>query len=1046
MASLMTRPGFVSALCALPLVFVASTATRANAQEPADSAALADSAKILGEQARHAYRQGTRESLERALQLWAQASDLHRYLGDRRGEGSVLGAIGAVYYMIGRPDSALSYYRSALAIRREMNDRAGEARTLSNMGLAHELLGHPDSALLYYGQALPLSREIEDRPQEGSTLGKIGIVHAHLGHSDSALLYYRQSLAITREVGDRRGEGNTLTNVGVLFSSLANLDSALVYYHQALEVAREVGDRRGEGNTLANIGALHHELGLPDSALVYYRQAVAVSRVVGDRQGEAATLSNIGEAHRVLGRPDSALVYYRKALAISRDMQYRRGEYAYLHNIGTLYSGLGRPDSALLYYGQSLVISRELRDLGGEGLTLNNIGSVQVQLGRADSALFYYRRALPIRRDVGDRRGEGETLGNIGNVHLRLAHSDSALAYLHQSRMIMREIGDRRQEGTALSNIGVAYSRFGEPDSALVWFLKALAIHREVGDRHGEANTVGNVGEVLWALGRVDSASAYYQEALVAHRDAGDREGQSVMLEALGHAHYFGLGIGDAGRAAAYYDSAAALRASVAKHAGSDPNRLSYAEQHVGLYEDWALAWLARSDEVGAGAAARAALAVAERGRAQALLDLMMTSVEATADEVTPMHALTTPGADLTVEGAVLTEGATCSGASALSYLITNDTLLTWLIEPSGEVTVARQVVRRDSVAMLVRALRAGLGVDDASTISQLALRGDVRLEAPAEEGAVPLPRGLRYAEAAAEQLAALLLPPALAARLSESGELVIVPHGPLALVPFGALPLGGAPSEEPFGNRYAIRYAPSLATLGLAEARPGLPTGADRVAVLDRALLVGNPSMPNVGVATGERAVLAPLPRAQSEAGWVAERLGTAALTGAAATESVVRERLAASPVVHLATHGYAYSTEGWARQSFVALAPDTQHDGLFTVGELLDDPALELEAELVVLSACQTGLGDLKQAEGTVGLQRAFLAKGARSVLVSLWSVSDEVTAVLMQRFYTHWLEDADAPSKAEALRRAQEDIRRSGGWEHPRFWAPFQLVGAQ
>jgi CHAT domain-containing protein len=187
-------------------------------------------------------------------------------------------------------------------------------------------------------------------------------------------------------------------------------------------------------------------------------------------------------------------------------------------------------------------------------------------------------------------------------------------------------------------------------------------------------------------------------------------------------------------------------------------------------------------------------------------------------------------------------------------------------------------------------------------------------------------------------------------------------------------------------------------------------------------------------------------LPQAEREAAWLAQRLGTAALTGAVATESVVRERVGASPVVHLATHGYAYSTDAWARQSFVALAPDAQHDGLLTVGEILDDPALALAAELVVLSACQTGLGDLKQAEGTVGLQRALLARGARSVLVSLWSVSDEVTAALMRAFYDHWLEDADAPSKAEALRRAQEDIRTTGGWEHPRFWAAFQLVGAQ
>lgn len=103
---------------------------------------------------------------------------------------------------------------------------------------------------------------------------------------------------------------------------------------------------------------------------------------------------------------------------------------------------------------------------------------------------------------------------------------------------------------------------------------------------------------------------------------------------------------------------------------------------------------------------------------------------------------------------------------------------------------------------------------------------------------------------------------------------------------------------------------------------------------------------------------------------------------------------QLPQAQLVHLATHGYAYATEAWARKSFVALAPDSVHDGLLTVGEILEDPTLQLQAELVVLSACQTGLGDLKEAEDTIRFQRAFLAKGARSVLVSSWSVSDDVT----------------------------------------------------
>jgi CHAT domain-containing protein len=156
----------------------------------------------------------------------------------------------------------------------------------------------------------------------------------------------------------------------------------------------------------------------------------------------------------------------------------------------------------------------------------------------------------------------------------------------------------------------------------------------------------------------------------------------------------------------------------------------------------------------------------------------------------------------------------------------------------------------------------------------------------------------------------------------------------------------------------------------------------------------------------------------------------------------------MANAPVIHLATHGFAFGSDARVLDSFVALAPDSVADGagngLLTVGEMIEDGP-RLTAELVVLSACQTGLGNLKQAEGTVGLQRAFLAKGARTVLVSLWSVSDDATELLMRRFYTHWLDDADRPSKAEGLRRAQADVRQTKGFEHPRYWAAFQLVGA-
>ena len=117
-----------------------------------------------------------------------------------------------------------------------------------------------------------------------------------------------------------------------------------------------------------------------------------------------------------------------------------------------------------------------------------------------------------------------------------------------------------------------------------------------------------------------------------------------------------------------------------------------------------------------------------------------------------------------------------------------------------------------------------------------------------------------------------------------------------------------------------------------------------------------------------------------------------------------------------------------------------------MLTVGEILDDRASRLIADLVTLSACQTGLGNLRDTEGTIGLQRAFLGRGARSVLVSLWSVSDDATRMLMDRFYAHWLDDRDKPDKAESLRRAQTDVKKKAEFSAPRFWAAFQVVGAR
>jgi CHAT domain-containing protein len=935
-----------------------------------------DSARAQFEQAKALSSQQGTDNFQRAIALFKQAAEAFHREPDSVSEAKTLDEIGTVFYHLGELDSSLAYLRRAQTIFLDVVDPAGEASTLSNIGTVLGDLGRPDSALAYYRAAMRHLLEARDRAGEAMTLSNIGGVFYDLGVPDSALFYLRAALRLSRELKDRPSEANALNRMGGVFLQVGRFDSALAHLGLAVAIYGEIGDKGSQASSLHNIAVVLGNLGRPDSALVYSREALPIVQEIGNRAGEAAILLNIGSIFASTGRSDSALFYYYRARQILREVGSRSGEASSLNNIGRVYEAVGRFDSALAYLAMALPIMREVRNRAGEGIVLNSIGNVLVTTLRPDSALIYYLASLAIRREVGDRPGEARTLQNVGAVFSVLGKPDSALAYCRAALPIFREVGDRAGEGVTLDNIGHNFAQLGNADSALIYFNAALPIRREVGDRVGEART----------------------------------------LTLLGRSYFWPSALRNPARATNYLDSAAAVSAGIRRSSGGQANRIAYAETQALIMELWAGAWLAREAEVGAAPSRSSALAAAERGRARALLDLLQRSADSAVGTAGIGTFLTRPGADLAAEADRFLDPLRRSKTGALSYLVTEDTLIVWLLTPGGELRVTQNQVSSDTLAALVQSLRTALGVDST-------------------RGA----RARRNLDPIAIRLSGLLLPEDLLAQVPAGTEVVIVPHGILGLVPFALLPAGDG--AGPLGIRNPLRFAPSLTALAAIE-EGGM--ASDRAGMADRALVVGNPSMPTVAGSGGARIQLQPLPAARQEGERVAARLRSPVLTGAEASESVIRQRLPGATVVHLATHGLAYGSEATVRNSYVALAPDSLHDGLLTLGELVDDPALTLSADLVVLSACETGLGDLKRAEGTVGLQRGLLARGARNVLVSLWRVDDRSTALLMERFYAHWLDDPDRPGKAEALRRAQDDVRKQAEFSHPRHWAAFQLVG--
>lgn len=758
------------------------------------------------------------------------------------------------------------------------------------------------------------------------------------------------------------------------------------------------------------------------TARTFEREAIAAHaahapRREGDARLQAAT------AFFAIDSIDRALTMARSAAAILRQADTTALLADALSSLGALYATREQHDLALGAYRESL--AQPGLQPSATANTLNGIGTTYQALGRPDSAFFYLDSARRVAAP-NDTATRSDALNNTGLVHLELgstarsagdrAQIDSALDAFQASLDTLGGADDDAR-ATTLVNVGVSHRRLyqlsgdrSHLEQALVVYRQAAALEAGSARLRELARTCHNIALVDGDLGDAARSRPELQAALRVHAATKDRYWQGMALAELAGS-WRRLAPHDFTRAAKLYDSAAVIFAGIAATAGGDANRLDFAEQRMvlGVFDDWALTALHLGRD-----SARASLRAAERGRAQALLQLMNGSRSTTS--ATP-----------------------AMNAASLSYLLTRDTLVVWLTETPGSVHVSVIAIPMDSVAAFVGDARTA--IDATSTESGVQRRGGFGPSAASKRPRIPVDSALR-------RVATLLLPSELRPFLPKAGsDLVVIPAGALGLLPFAALPLdvdtAGDVRDDALGLRYALRYAPSFATLALADAESGRRADP-RVDGWAHAVVVGDPVMPRVREPDGSTLVFGPLASARAEATWLADSLHVSPLLGANATEDTVRSLLPTASLVHLATHGLAYDRDDRARASFVALAAK-RNDGLLTVGELLDDKR-PMRATLVVLSACETARGNLKQAEGTVGLQRAFLARGASSVLVSLWNVSDEATEFLMRRFYTRWLYDPQRPSKAEALRLAERDVRDALGKDRADLWSAFQLVGAR
>jgi len=856
--------------------------------------------------------------------------------------------------------------------------------------------------------SLPAIAQTTDaREAEADRLWQQGNQQFQTRQFPAALNSWQQALQIYRALNNREGEGGVLNNLGGAYRYLGNYAKAIEYMQQSLVIAREIKDRDGEWAALGNLGIAYKSLGNYGKAIEYGQQSLTIAREIKNRLGEGTALGNLGIAYKSLGNYAKAIEYTQQSLAIAREIKDRDGEGTALGHLGGAYLYLGNYAKAIEYTQQKLAIAREIKDGQGEGGALRNLGVIYRSLGNYAKAIEYAQQSLAIAREIKDRQEEGGVLRNLAVIYHSLGNYAKAIEYAQQSLAIAREIKDRLGESVALETFGVAYHSLGNYAKAIEYSQQSLAIAREIKDRDGEGGALGNLAVVYHSLGNYAKAIEYSQQSLAIAREIKNRLQEGNALNNLGVAF---LQAGNPTESEKMLINGIQVWESMRQMLGSnDANKVSIFEGQANTYRTLQLVRVAQNNPI-------AALEIAERGRARAFVDLLTQRLWS--DSTNPVIN-TSPNQDQ------IRQIAKAQNATLVQYSIIynnfqiqgkskprESALYFWVIQPTGEITF-RQV----DLKPLWQQHKVSLADLIIGNQEFLAVRS--RGSSPVLQTQPDLPT-----------LHQLLIDPIQTLLPKDpNAHVIFIPQASLFQVPFPAL-------QDANGTylieKHTILTAPSIQVLALT--RQQRQKLASQASHSGNALVLGNPTMPSVSLSPGEpKRQLSALPGAEAEARAIAPLLKTQAITGAQGTKAAIVPKMRQASIIHLATHGLLDDVRGLG--SAIALAPSGEDDGLLTAEEIFD---MKLQANLVVLSACNTGEGRIT-GDGVIGLSRALISAGVPSVIVSLWAVPDAPTSELMRSFYQNLQNN---PDKAQALRQAMLTTMKTH--PQPRNWAAFTLIG--
>ena len=822
------------------------------------------------------------------------------------------------------------------------------------------------------------------------------------GDFKTARNFVELALEAANEIADKNAQGGAYVNLSTAYCSLFDFKKAIEYSKRGLSIAEDTADRNLEGSAYNILGNAYQSLCDSKRAIEYFRRALIIAKETGNRDLEGMAYNNLGTANVTPSDSKKAIEFFKLSLCIEKEIGDRNFEGTTYNNLGASYGSLFDLKKAIECFDLSISIAKETGNGESQGRAYMNIGNVYQCLGDSNKAIKLYEESLSIAKETENRKSQGEAYNNLSVAYSCIGDFKKTVEYSKLGLSIAEEIGDKNLQGSAYVNLGVVYGCICDFKKAIEYFKLGSSIARETGNRNLQAAAYVNLGDAYQSVGDSKKAIELNELGLSILKETGN-----IIEKGIG---YYNLSfncfrVGQFSKAEEFCKSSIKLfeEARVLLQ-GKDEWLISLRNK---LDPSYTLLWRIQL-QLGH---ILEALFTAEVGRAQALVDLMESqygvrkSIQWKLKQPIKL-TMSSISNHISSPTLFLAEELESDLKSVVNF---------WLIQTGQQCQFTIKEISENLASLTYKAYEK-IGVKLKVRCANRSLDGPEN-----EEKAL---KSKQDKDGALKTLYDVVIAPI--SPLIEGDELVLVPDRYSFLIPYAALV---DQHSRYLSETLRIRLAPSLTCLRLlSECSEGYHSKSG-------ALLVGNPCLETVRIKQWKN--LPRLPGAEKEVKMIGQILNIEPLVGKNASKEKVISGLSSVSLIHIAAHGCP-DTGGIILSPNLASSDNPEEkDFLLTMADVLE---AQLHAKLVVLSCCYSGQGAIK-AEGVVGIARAFLGAGTRSVIASLWAISDDVTMEFMRHFYEHLVAGESA---SKSLHQAMKTLRESGEFNAVKYWAPFVLIG--